>query len=81
MTKVKKIVLQLDKKEITLNLQQAKDLKEVLDEMFGEQVVIQHGHHWWWQPNRSPIVYTTGDMPERLYDHVTCSNNTLSIAV
>ena len=57
---IKKIVLDLGKKEITLTPEQAKKLKEALDEMFGKEVVreIHHDHYtypwgyWLWDSTK-----------------------------
>ena len=55
---IKKLELDLGKKTITLNIEQAKKLKKALDELFGKQVVKEihehHDHypywawHWYW---------------------------------
>ena len=49
---IKKIVLNLGKKQVELTPGQAKKLKEALDEMFGEKVVkeIHHHDYWRWRP-------------------------------
>jgi hypothetical protein len=74
-TEIKKIVLQLGKKEVELTVEECKKLKEVLSEMFGKEVVKEIHHHdyykWYWQ---NPITYysavkTTAD-PNIFY----CSN-------
>jgi hypothetical protein len=43
---IKKLVLDLGKKEITLTMEQAKKLKDALDGLFGEKVIREeHYHH------------------------------------
>lgn len=58
-TEIKRIVLQLGKKEISLTVDEAKKLKELLSEMFGKEVIkeIRTEHHYdkyWW--NFPPTV-------------------------
>ncbi len=57
-TEIKKIVLQLGKKEVELTVEECKKLKEVLSEMFGKEVVreVHHDHwnRWYWD---SPRIY------------------------
>ena len=49
-TEIKKIVLQLGEKEVTLTVAQCKKLKELLGEMFGKEVIreVYHDNNWYW---------------------------------
>jgi hypothetical protein len=52
---IKELKLQLGKKEVALTMEQAKKLKEALDELFGKEVIKEVHHHdhdyrYWWQP-------------------------------
>ena len=74
-TEIKKIVLNLQGKEVSLTVEQAKKLKDLLSEMFGRDVVKEVHYHdstmRWWQPpypNWSSVEYTV-------------SNNTLSCSL
>lgn len=53
---VKKIVLNISGKEVSLTVEQAKKLKGMLEEIFGK-VVEEHHHHYdrWYYPTY-PIV-------------------------
>jgi hypothetical protein len=48
---IKEIKLQLGKKEVSLTVEQAKKLKEALEEMFGEKIIREEHHHYedWWR--------------------------------
>lgn len=63
---IKKIVLNLGEKEVSLTPGEAKKLKAALDEMFGKEVVevvrqIHHHDHypWRWYPLQPYYKYTT----------------------
>ena len=69
--KIKKIVLDLGNKEITLTCEQAKMLKELLDELFEREVVKEvHHHDYGWcypipiyeypKPSLQPWIVTCG---------------------
>ena len=49
---IKKIVLQLGKKEIELTVEEAKSLAKSLEEMFGQRVIREEHHYhrpyWYW---------------------------------
>ena len=51
---IKKIVLDLGGKEVTLTPEQAKNLKTALDDLFGKEIVKEIHHHdyqpyhWYW---------------------------------
>ena len=60
-TEVKKITLQIGKREIELSVDEARNLKAALEGLFGRDVVrevVRDGcHHWhWWQ---TPYSYTS----------------------
>jgi len=68
---IKKIVLDLGKKEITLTCKQAKQLKEALDELFGKEIVREVHHdrypwHWYYHNPWPDRVYCDGTT-------ITCS--------
>ena len=72
---IKKIVLDLGKKEITLTPEQAKKLKNALDEMFGNKVVEHHYHdHWDWWPI-PPIYVSSPSLPSYPYYTTYCTSN------
>ena len=79
-TEIKKIVLQLGKKEVELTVEECKKLKEVLSEMFGKDVVKEIHHHdyykWYWQ---HPVTYYT-NQTSPLANQIYCSN-TASISM
>ena len=58
---IKKIVLDLGGKEVTLTPKQAKNLKTALDELFGVRVVKEIHHHDGWP-------YWYWNQPARLYE-------------
>ena len=85
---IKKIVLDLGGKEVTLTPEQAKNLKTALDELFGKQVVKEIHHHdhyqpyYWWYWDSTPAIpyrqdggltFTSGNVT---WDNVTCGNPT-----
>lgn len=49
--KVNKIVLDIGDKEITLTMEQAKKLKDLLADLFGKEVIkeVHHHHEYWWK--------------------------------
>ena len=55
---IKKIVLDLSGKEVSLTTEQAKKLHELLDELFGKETIYIPGpivierDHWWWHPTQ-----------------------------
>ena len=46
MAEIKKIVLNVGGKEITLSPGEAKELKAVLEDLFGSNVTVKEVHHW-----------------------------------
>lgn len=64
---IKKVVLKLGDKEVSLSIEEAKKLKELLSELFGKDVVkevrIEHHEHyrpnWYWDWQR-PYYSTIG---------------------
>ena len=80
---VKKVVIQMGRRELTLDIDEAKELRGVLNSLFGEVVVErrveEHHHHhdnypWYWKYNQpfwssqnSPLRY------ESKNDIVYCS--------
>jgi len=54
--KIASLKLKLGKREVTLSLEEAKSLKESLDELFGKEVIREYHNGWWyWQ---QPLTYT-----------------------
>lgn len=49
---IKKIVIDLGDKEITMDIVKARKLHETLSELFKEKVIHEHhyDHSWWWRP-------------------------------
>lgn len=43
---INKIVIEIGKRKIELTKNQAKEMKEVLDELFGEKVVVDKEYHY-----------------------------------
>lgn len=71
---VKKIVLQLGKREIELTVAEAKELFKGLDELFGEKTVEHHYHRpWYWKPYE--ITWDSGTGSKWKFDNgvVYCS--------
>jgi hypothetical protein len=60
-TEITKIVLQLGGKEVSLTVEQCKKLKEVLNEMFGKEIVkeIYKDNYWNW--HYRPLGYAGGN--------------------
>ena len=57
---LKKITLEVGKKTIELNPEEAKELKHILCELFGSEIVVKEVHHhdrWWPNYWTSNIVY------------------------
>lgn len=83
---IKRIVLNLGGKEVSLTIEQAKKLKEILSEMFGKDVVKEiyhHDHypHWYWHWSAPAFTYGSnstakGPETEILYK---ASNGSLSV--
>lgn len=73
---IKKLTLQIGKREIELSIEDAKALKEALEKLFGQNVIrIEQHHHdapWrWWGPvyTNTPLTIPAPDM--RPYE-ITC---------
>lgn len=68
---VKKIVIKIGDKEITLTPAQAKRLKEILNDMFGKEIVkevIKEEHHYhydrfYWGPTYQPTMPSIPSYP------------------
>ena len=60
----KKIVLDLGGKEVTLTVEQAKKLKEILSDMFGrefvKEIIHHHDKYYDWTYNKPIITYCDG---------------------
>jgi hypothetical protein len=72
--------------EIELSREDAKKLKEALDELVGTKTIEHHHHDWDWRPYRYPwiwttpsITYTTGDPAPN--HTVYCANLTNDISL
>lgn len=61
---IKSVKLKLGKQEVELTIEQARKLKDALDELLGKEVVREvvhdHCHHWWYS---TPIVTYTQTTP------------------
>ena len=77
-TEIKRVVLNLGGKEISLTIEQCKKLKDVLNDMFGKEiikeVIVDHRHHYDWWYSR-PYYSTTILSADVKYDKniVYCS--------
>lgn len=65
---IKKVVLQLGKKEIELSVDEAKKLHEALNELFEAKVVKEVVHHhdyprWYWGTYTIPYTYVSPAAP------------------
>lgn len=90
---IKKIVLDLGRKQVELTPEQCKKLKAALDEMFGKEVVREVHHHdywpyrWYWYWDRSPICDFPGTTTIVYGDSgnnnvsASYSNNTITLKV
>jgi len=81
--KIEKMVLNIEGEKVSLTMEQAKKLKDILNELFGKEIVkeIIHDHHyhdWWYRP------YTwsggTGDIQPQL-PQLYCSTNALNVTL
>ena len=57
---IKEVKLQLGEKEVSLTIEEAKKLKEALDELFGKQLIDVRPYYpyWYWQPTFTPYWVT-----------------------
>ena len=87
---IKKIVLDLGKKQVELTPEQCKKLKDALDEMFGKSVVKEEHHHhhdrWfpYWHYSTSTITWPNDVSWEyQITDDVSASysNNAMTLKV
>ena len=84
---IKELKLQLGEKEVVLTIDEAKKLKEALDELFGKEVVKEVYYHdqrpfWqWWYPMCS---LSTANGPYRITNSactVQFDTNTMTLKV
>lgn len=75
--KIEKMVLNIDGEKVSLSMEQAKKLKNILDELFGKEiikeVVEKHHYHndWYYKP-----YWQTNIAPTKWFDNVVyCSDN------
>jgi hypothetical protein len=66
--KIKKLVIKIGPAEVSMTPEEAKELQQALNEMFGKEVVHEIHHDWWY---RYPI-YTTPNPIN--WPTVYCSN-------
>jgi len=81
--KIKSVEIEVGEKKLNLTVEEAKKLKNVLDELFGKEIIKEvvelHHHHnhsnpWYWYP---PLVGpTTGD-PIPDFPTVYCDNGSV----
>lgn len=80
--KIEKMVLNLEGEKISLTLEQARKLRDVLDELFKKEIVKEviheHHHDWWYRPCIQPAIYNI-DQPAITSPQIYCSSNTLEI--
>jgi len=82
---ISKIVIDVGGKKIELTKQQAEQMKEVLDELFGVKVVERHHHHnypigipyWRWD---KPYIYC-GTSDNTMQSKVSYDNGTVLCAL
>ena len=87
---IKKVVLSIGKKEIELTVEEARQLKDSLDQVFGEKViketVIERRVDWQWiwpQPIYTPLVPTNPLYPDPPYrtTQIWCGTDTNSLNI
>jgi hypothetical protein len=80
--KIEKMVLNIEGEKINLTIEQAKKLKDVLDELFKKEiireVVHEHHHDWWW---KSYPQYTVGTQKNPLDNQIYCAGNTVNLTI
>jgi hypothetical protein len=76
---IKEIKLQLGEKEVSLTVEQAKKLKEALDEMFGKEIIKEvHRRDWWVYPYYYPWWTTTSYYPTKTFSDYQTSGGCLA---
>jgi len=55
--KIKNIELEIGRKTINLTVEQAKELRDILNETFPEDTTVVHEHHNYERPYRAPYQY------------------------
>ena len=87
---IKKVVLSIGKKEIELTVEEARQLKDSLDQVFGKEVVretiIERRIDWQWiwpQPTYTPLVTTNPLYPDSPYRpaQIWCGTDTNSLNI
>lgn len=76
---IKNLNLNIGKKEISLTLEEARKLQDVLNDLFKEKEVVKEVHHHnhnrsWFQEYRPYFYQTVNDDPYR-YFKVTCNSS------
>lgn len=80
--KIEKMVLNIDGEKVSLSMEQAKKLKNVLDELFGREVikeVIRNHHYYDWVYR--PYYWGQVTTPDWRDNITYCSNNSLQLTV
>lgn len=81
--KIEKMVLNIEGEKVSLSMEQAKKLKNILDELFGKEiikeVVEKHHYHndWYYRPYQ--ILCGTSASPDT--NKFFCADNTLNLTV
>lgn len=80
--KIEKMVLNIDGEKVSLTMAQAKKLKEMLNELFGREVVKEvvekhHYHDWYYRPYYWGKITSPNYSPDIVY----CSDNSLQVNV
>ena len=75
--KIEKIVLRIGDKEINLSVQEARELRDILNSNFGERIIERYHDLWYWQPythtHGSSVSWTTSLSGSNV---ILCSSNT-----
>jgi len=70
--KVESLKISIGKKEIELNIEDAKKLKKALEDIFGKEVIHEH-HNSWWYTHYRPVTTPTPSYPY-WWGTMTCGN-------
>lgn len=77
--KVESLKISIGKKEIELNIEDAKKLKKALEDIFGKEVVHEHHDHWYYRYNYPYNSYWGTITCGNLVD-MTGGNSTATVA-
>jgi hypothetical protein len=77
--KVESLKISIGKKEIELNIDDAKKLKKALEDIFGKEVVHEYHYDWWYRPYQPYTPYWGTITCGNLVD-ITGGNSTATVA-